>query len=84
MTSNKLAAVNFTLASTTGAEANNTDTNDITATLIADGQDQYGIDISFSVTEPGVAFSNNAQTITAITNVWGNVLSNCIVRLKAP
>jgi hypothetical protein len=79
MTKDKLAVVDFTLTSTTGAAANNTDTNDITATLIADGDHQYGIDILFSITEPRAAFSNNAQTITATTDALGK----CTVQLHS-
>jgi hypothetical protein len=79
MANDKFAVVNFTLTSTTGAAANDIDTNDITATLIADGDHQYGISILFSVTEPGALFSNNAKAITATTDALGK----CTVQLHS-
>lgn len=79
MSNKRLANVEFTLTSTAGAFANNIDTNEITAHVMADGLHQYGVDVLFSTSVTGASFSNGSQTIAAKTNALGT----CTVSLRS-
>ncbi|MDZ7320061.1 Ig-like domain-containing protein [Kosakonia sacchari] len=63
--------VSFTLTSTNTASPNGSDTNIITAKLANDSSLVSGVEVTLTVQTPGASFSNDAQTISGITNPLG-------------